>query len=391
MPRAVGNEVDMNRFGFLFIFLFYGGTNFYIARRLYLWIHSFFPRMNAVLFGIVFFLLSSSTLISLILSDRSIGSFLGAMGNHWMGIYVFLLTFFLLSDIVSLILKLTRVIPKALSPEKYLFFSGLLVLLVTIFLGVYGRYTAMDIKTTEYQITIEKKDTSLESLNIVMISDVHLGYINDSAFFESLVSKINALAPDMVLIAGDFFDGNFHALDHPEKVSDALQKIESTYGVFLCYGNHDAGTSFARMDQLVKDGNVTVLEDTAVSVQDLFYVVGRKDASPIGGQGEARKNFEELEGFSDLSLPVFVLDHKPSHLLEYKNEVDLVLCGHTHQGQIFPFRYVTERMFLVDYGHYFDEGVVPQVVVSSGVGTWGLPIRIGTKSEIVQIHIQFEA
>lgn len=87
-------------------------------------------------------------------------------------------------------------------------------------------------------------------------------------------------------------------------------------------------------------------------------------------------------------MPVIVMDHQPANMIEYGNEVDLILSGHTHQGQIFPANLITNAMFTVDYGYYQKDKDSPQVIVTSGVGTWGPPLRIGTNSEIVQITIE---
>jgi len=87
----------------------------------------------------------------------------------------------------------------------------------------------------------------------------------------------------------------------------------------------------------------------------------------------------------DPNMPLVVIDHTPSNIEQYGSEIDLVLAGHTHRGQIFPFNLMTKAIFTVDYGHYQKDTDSPHFIVTSGVGTWGMPMRVGTNNEIVSI------
>ena len=89
----------------------------------------------------------------------------------------------------------------------------------------------------------------------------------------------------------------------------------------------------------------------------------------------------------DNNLPVVVMDHNPANVDAYSDEVDLILSGHTHKGQIFPGSLITNQMFSVDYGYYRKDAQSPHVVVTSGVGYWGMPLRVGTDCEIVSIRL----
>ena len=116
---------------------------------------------------------------------------------------------------------------------------------------------------------------------------------------------------------------------------------------------------------------------------------GRVDPSPIGGFGELkRKEITESIASLDPKLPVVVMDHTPSNIEQYGENVDLVLAGHTHKGQIFPGSLITNAVFVVDYGHYQKDTVSPHVIVTSGVGTWGMPMRVGSNNEIVSINLR---
>jgi predicted MPP superfamily phosphohydrolase len=86
-------------------------------------------------------------------------------------------------------------------------------------------------------------------------------------------------------------------------------------------------------------------------------------------------------------MPVIVMEHNPARIGEYGGEVDLILAGHSHRGQMFPGSLITRAMFAVDYGHYQKDADSPHVIVTSGVSTWGPPMRVGTNSEIVVITL----
>ena len=120
-------------------------------------------------------------------------------------------------------------------------------------------------------------------------------------------------------------------------------------------------------------------------IDSRFVLAGRKDSFPIGGQGERRGSLELPERTED--LPVIVMDHQPGNIRDYGKETDLILCGHTHKGQMFPFNLITDAVFDVDYGYYRASVDSPQVIVTSGAGTWGPPQRVATDNDVAEILV----
>ena len=176
---------------------------------------------------------------------------------------------------------------------------------------------------------------------------------------------------------------------NPEKAIDLLKSIDTAYGVYACMGNHDAGRTFPEMQRFLEQSNIVLLNDEHITINDRFVLVGRLDSSPIGGFGGLeRACIADIMASIDSELPIIVMDHSPAHLREYGNEFDLLLFGHTHRGQFFPMNLITKLMFTVDYGYYQDNPDSPHAIVTSGVSTWGIPIRIGTNNEIVCITIR---
>lgn len=217
---------------------------------------------------------------------------------------------------------------------------------------------------------------------------------------EEMVEKINAEEPDVVVIAGDIFDNEYDAIYEPDRVADLLAGLKSRYGTYACYGNHDldekilAGFTFETKEERVADrrfgefldrAKIHLLEDDVVCIDDAFYLAGRKDPDRIRKTQETRDTPSELLTGLDQSLPVFVIDHQPSELTELAEAgADLDLGGHTHDGQLFPGNILTGLMWenacgMKKVGDMYS-------IVTSGVGLWGPPMRIGTKAEVVIIN-----
>lgn len=132
---------------------------------------------------------------------------------------------------------------------------GTICLCVICAFSVLGIYTARHTVVTQQDITIEKSGGNLDSLHVVLVADLHLGYSIGNDHMKQMVEKINALDPDVVLVAGDIFDNEYEAIKDPDKVAETLSGIKSKYGVYATYGNHDiqepilAGFTFGGKDE----------------------------------------------------------------------------------------------------------------------------------------------
>ncbi|WP_199241659.1 hypothetical protein [Desulfosporosinus sp. Sb-LF] len=135
---------------------------------------------------------------------------------------------------------------------------------------------------------------------------------------------------------------------------------------------------------------VNVLRDQYIKVENSFYIIGRDNPSRrSGGNTEGRKELGDLIKGVDSSLPLILLDHQPLELeTAQQNQIDLQLAGHTHEGQLFPGNLITKLVYEIDWG-YLKKGNY-NLIVSSGYGTWGPPLRIGTHSEIVCATLHFK-
>jgi hypothetical protein len=374
-------------FGFAVVLLVYGGANYYIGRRLYRGLKYVVPAARGWLFALVYGLVALTLVLSFLPLPGAVRHGAAWIGAYWMGIFVYLFLSVLAADVLLLIGKWIRLIPSPI-PAAVRFWSSLLAVLCAAGFTGYGIWHATQIYEVRYEVKLDDPVLA-RPLKVVLISDLHLGAIRSESRLEEVVARINRMEPDLVLISGDIFDDDYREIRHPARASELLRQIKATYGVYASLGNHDGGETFPQMLQFLENSNIRALLDEHVTVDGLVTVIGRLDSSPIGEYGGLeRRAFADLLPGLEPDLPRIVLDHRPSHIDEYGNDVDLILSGHTHKGQIFPANLITNLLFVVDYGHYQKDPASPHVIVTSGVGTWGMPMRVATNCEIVEIVLQ---
>ena len=267
---------------------------------------------------------------------------------------------------------------------KKIYCNGISVFIIVFILVGFGIWNAQNQVVTNYEVNINKDAGEITSLNVVMISDVHMGITIKENGVNKMVNSINELNPDIVLFCGDIFDENT-----PTKLKEysreAFKNIKSKYGVYDITGNHEySAGDLSETISYFEDANIKFLQDESIKIADSFYIVGRNDPANKRVTGQEVKPLSDILKDVDKSLPIIVLNHRPENLEEAETEnVDLQLSGHTHNGQIFPGNLVTNYLNEKDYGHLIKDNF--NLIVSSGYGTWGPPMRIGSKSEIVNI------
>ena len=346
-----------------------------------------------------------SLLTSFLLPVSPLQRVLKCISNVWLGVLVYLIMTVGIAGLIRLVLKRTDFARKEhLFNQKHFIITGWLCLVIVVSLSVSGVVGARNLQTTDYQVTVHKTVEGRESLRVVLVADLHLGYSIGQWHMTNMVEKINALDPDLVVIAGDIFDNEYDALDDPAQLAATLRKIQSTYGVYACYGNHDiqekilAGFTFhqdeakasdPRMDVFLADANIRLLQDEGVLIDDSFYLYGRADYERPGRGIRQRQSPQEITRDMDQSKPILVLDHEPRELQELADAgVDLDLCGHTHDGQMFPGN-LTIHLFWENPCGYLQKGQMHNIV-TSGLGVFGPNMRVGTKSEICCIDVSFD-
>lgn len=384
--------------------------NFYIARWLLSWMQAcnkhFNKRRIRVLVITIYTFFASALVIGFLLPPSPLERVMKLIGNYWLGVLLYIILTVLIGDAIRLVLKRQKKIPQEYIKAKRTFvIAGTICIIIISSVSIYGAINARIIRTTKYEVTINKKVEKMKNLKIALVADLHMGYNIGTPHIKNMVQKINKKNPDLVVIAGDIFDNEYEALDNPKKIVKALKSIESKYGVYATYGNHDikekilAGFTFSkkgekkesdiRMDQLLEDANITLLRDEGVLIEDSFYLYGRPDYRRPGRGITIRKTPEEITKELDKSKPIIVADHEPNELEELADAgVDMDLCGHTHDGQIFPGNITTSLMWENSYGYMKKDNM--HNIVTSGVGLFGPNMRVGTKAEVVIVDVNFK-
>jgi len=365
------------------------GVNVYVARRLLQWSTLVFPGINPTVFVVVYVVLAASFLVGYAPLPVPVRRTAAWIGGHWTGVFVYLLMFFVVAEVVVAAGRLVKIVPTPV-PVGVRFGAGLVVVLSVAGLAAYGVFNAHRVTHVSYDVQLDEALPS--SMTIVLVSDLHLGSVGSERNLARVVEEINRLEPDLVCLAGDIFNDDYRAIRDPDAVGRSLSSIRSTYGVYAALGNHDSGmpgaTTFDEMVDLLERSDIRVLKDEYETIDDRIVLVGRLDWSPIGNtNGLARQDTASFMSTVDTDLPVVVMDHNPATIGQYGAETDLILAGHTHRGQMFPANLITGAMYAVDYGYYRKDADSPQVVVTSGAGTWAIPMRIGSRSEVVSITL----
>ena len=375
----------------LIILLVFGGINYYIGMKLYSWFVLLFPNLNMKLFFGFFILLSLVMVLSNLPTSLpgKLKQAFNWIGSYWMGTFIYLFLFSVLSDLLILLGKAIGLIANPM-PQAVRFWAGLVVILATTAVVAYGLFNAKQLKLVSYDVKVGDK-AIMQPLKIAMVSDLHIGAVTWDQHLEKTVRMINSIEPDIVLIPGDMFNDDYYQIEKPEKVVELLQQIKAKQGVYASLGNHDGGKNHSDFVSLLTRSGIKLLNDEALIVDGKVALLGRVDASPVGGfPGFSRRSTEEMQRIiAELpkELPLIVMDHNPKHVGEYGKETDLIVAGHTHRGQVFPGSLYTHALFTVDYGYYRKDENSPQVVVSSGAGTWSMPMRVDSQTEVVEINL----
>ena len=368
----------MNTTTVLLIILAYVAANYFTGTSIYRSFSSFI-NFPAWLFATIWVLLAASSLADIFLGfpekNNIFRQSLHTVGGIWLAFFIYLF----LAAIVAWLISLFTV-----STDAIAILTGALSFTAALIISGYGIYNSFSIREKHYYLKLEK---DLQTpVKIAMISDVHLGSVGYMERIERVAKIINKAEPDIVCVCGDLFNGDFNSIDNKDGARKVLAGINAKYGKYFCPGNHDSGETYADMMRFAKECGIIPLEDWTVYPGNSIRLTGRRDGSPIGEtDGEPRKELPELT--SEATGLSVVMDHNPTHYEEYDTNTDLILSGHTHKGQIWPGNLITEALFDADYGSYRKGSLSPRMIVSSGCGVWGPPMRTGSQCEVVIIDI----
>lgn len=369
--------------------LVYGSINWYVGVRGYQFTSVLYPGLSGWLFGLIFALIALSFISSRFMGKfipRPVVNLLTVVGAYWLAIMQFALFIVITIDVLRLFNSWFGLLPNGTNNEAIVGFAALLLLAGIV---IYGLVNARNPIVKRYEITIPKQAGKHQELHIVLVSDTHLGAINGVQRLEHMVRMVNSLNPDVILLAGDVMDDDINPFikqGMPEK----LAKLNAGLGVYSVLGNHEyISGSVGTYKKYMEQAGIPVLVDSYVFVDDSFYIIGRDDLSGKSFNGKKRMEMEKLLEGANPSLPLILMDHQPYKLESAQQAgVDLQVSGHTHRGQMFPYHYITRRTYEIDWGYLLKGSM--HVVVSLGFGTWGPPIRVGNRPEVVSIRVKFK-
>jgi predicted MPP superfamily phosphohydrolase len=313
---------------------------------------------------------------------------------HWFGAFWFAVMLY--ATLQLFVIDLARLadlaIPfiKKLAGSNYVrfkFIAGTSITILTVVIVLAGHINAWYPRIVNLNLEIPKNANGLKNLRIAAVSDIHLGTIIGPRKTAKLVNMINGLKPDIILMAGDVLDEDVVPVI-TQNLGDSLCKLNSSMGIYACPGNHEYIGGGEPSIKYLEEHGIIVLRDADTLINDAFYIVGREDRHARFQKKKKRKSIDELLENIDTSKPVILLDHQPYDLDSIVDTgVDFQISGHTHHGQMWPFGYITNKIFEVSRG-YKKKGST-HFWISTGFGTWGPPIRTGNRPEVMLFTLKF--
>lgn len=325
------------------------------------------------------------------------------IGAYWLGISLYLILYVALIDLL-------RWIYSKVFKDKYNDFYArtictLLIIVLTGVTSIYGIINAKIVRTTEYKITINKDGGNFKEMTIAMFGDPQFGYNIGEYHLKQAVDIINKNDVDIVCVVGDIFDNQYSAIKHPDKLIDLFNQIKSKHGMYAVLGNHDVeepilcGFTFndddlenklasKEMLDFIKKSGMVLLYDENVIINDSVNLYGRADQERPNLGNITRKESGDIFKEVDTTKPLFVLDHEPREYDELeKAGVDLMMAGHTHDGQLWPTKIATDIIWENPYGLWVKNAF--HAITTSGLGLFGPNMRVGTIAEVCIIHVKF--
>ena len=292
----------------------------------------------------------------------------------WLGLLSFLFLSAVASWIIFAIMRLAGLGINFHSLSEVMFGIAVLV-------GVYGLLNASCTRITRATVRLANLPQTWRGRKAALISDVHLGHVRNGSFLRRMVSKILKEEPDAIFIAGDLYDGT--AID-AHQAAEPLKKLAAPRGVYFVAGNHEQFGDDSKYLNAVAAAGIRVLSNEKVEVEGL-QILG----VPYRNAAHRSQFASTLHSLGlDRNRASILLTHAPDHPeIAEAAGVSLQLSGHTHLGQFIPWSWMARRVY-----RQFVYGLTRigkmQVFTSSGAGTWGPPLRLGSNPEIVMLAFE---
>ncbi len=331
-------------------------------------IFSLTGQWQLVVLGVTLGVLSASFIFATILGMRYYNAFTRSyyfVTAIWMGSFVY---FFLGSVVYGVLVILSDMPPTGV---------GEAIMLGALLVSAYGVFHARNIKVKEVEVFLPNLPAAWQGRRAVWVSDIHLGQLHGPSFARRVVEKVNALPHDIIFIGGDLYDGT--GAPDIDELTAPLKAFAAPLGTYFITGNHEEFGDSGRFLRAVTSQGIHVLQDTMVEVEGMQLVgVDYHNAS------DAQRFAGILSGLGiDTQKPSILLKHEPKDLtVAQVAGISLQISGHTHLGQLWPLGYAAQLSYK-GFAYGLKKLKDMQVYTSSGTGTWGPPMRVGTNGEIV--------
>jgi predicted MPP superfamily phosphohydrolase len=252
---------------------------------------------------------------------------------------------------------------------------------VALVVGVYGVFNANCTRITRATVRLANLPEAWRGRRAALISDLHLGHVRNGSFLRRMVAKIIKEEPDAIFIAGDLYDGTAIDAHH---AAEPLKALAAPQGVYFVAGNHEQFGDDSKYLNAVAATGVRVLSNEKVEVDGL-QIIGVPYRSAV----QHSRFASALRAFGlDRDRASILLTHAPDHPeVAEAAGVSLQLSGHTHLGQFIPWSWMARRVYR-QFVYGLSRIGNMQVLTSSGAGTWGPPLRVGSNSEIVLLEFE---
>jgi len=292
----------------------------------------------------------------------------------WVGLLTFLFSAAVFSWIIFGVARLA-----GLAVNFHRIAESLFSLAVVV--GVYGVFNASWTRITRTTVQLANLPSAWRGRRAALISDVHLGHVRNGGFLRRMVATILREAPDAIFIAGDLYDGT--AID-AGSAAEPLNKLTAPQGVYFVAGNHDQFGDDSKYMHAISAAGVRVLSNEKVEVDGLQILgVPYRNATQEGQFASALEHLGLDRGRASI-----LLTHAPDHPeIAEAAGVSLQLSGHTHLGQFIPWSWMARRVYR-QFVYGLSRIGKMQVFTSSGAGTWGPPLRLGSNPEIVMLEFE---
>lgn len=353
----------------------YLGLHYYVYSRIARGL--FLSETAGLYLRIIFLMFAVSFLLGEFLSRQAAAypkipvHYLMFIGAVWLGVISIAFTVFIIKDIADIFLP------------QYTRLLTVVALALILALCAYSLYNGSKPPVVRnIAIKTSKLTDKIDSFTIAHLSDIHMGPITDYKWLERTVNITNGLAPDLIVITGDLIDEDVSGIDSYVEI---IKQLKAKHGVYACTGNHEYYAGIDSFLKFCQKTGIKVIRNGCVTIGGTVELAAIDD---IAGRrfGETAVDIKSALSGCDFNRPVILLSHQPNVFDKAViNKIDLQLSGHSHAGQIPPMDLIVWLVFKYSYGLYGNNG--SYIYTSPGTGTWGPPMRLFSKSEIVKITL----